>query len=143
MADLADERTKLQSQMTRNDQLAEIVESSDDAIITTTLDGVVTSWNRGAEILYGYSAEEMMGQSARCLLPEDRPTEITEILDQVRRDGRVGTIRDRSGCSGRCTPRGLASRLPQCGTLTASRSADVRLPATLASSSGWSRRSAR
>ena len=89
MADLAAERTKLRAQMTRNEQLAEIVESSDDAIVTTTLDGIVTSWNRGAEVLYGYRAEEIVGQSADCLLPEDRPTEISEILDQVGRDGRV------------------------------------------------------
>ena len=43
--------------------LAAIVESSDDAIITKTIEGVVTSWNRGAERVFGYPAQEMLGQS--------------------------------------------------------------------------------
>jgi PAS domain S-box-containing protein len=61
-------------------QLATIVESSDDAIISKTLDGIITSWNRGAEKLFGYSAEEMMGQSMNRLFPPELATEEAEIL---------------------------------------------------------------
>jgi len=64
--------------------LAAIVESSDDAIIGKTLDGIVTSWNRGAEKLYGYKAAEMMGRSVSLLVPSDRPDEMSDILTKLR-----------------------------------------------------------
>ena len=63
--------------------LAAIVESSDDAIVATTLDGTVLSWNRGAEELYGYSAGEMLGQKIAALVPTDRADELAEILARV------------------------------------------------------------
>jgi PAS domain S-box-containing protein len=66
-------------------QLAAIVESSDDAITSTTLDGVVVSWNTGAERLYGYSAAEMIGSSVSILLPPERRDELTRLLDKLRR----------------------------------------------------------
>jgi PAS domain S-box-containing protein len=70
-------------------ELVAIVESSDDAIIGKTLEGIVTSWNQGAERLLGYSAEEMIGQSVLRLIPEDRLEEETQILARLRRGERV------------------------------------------------------
>src|SRR5919199_1662451 len=61
-------------------KLAAIVESSDDAIIGKTLDGIITSWNPGAERLYGYSAEEAIGQSVSLLYPPDHRHELAELL---------------------------------------------------------------
>jgi PAS domain S-box-containing protein len=65
--------------------LAAIVEASDDAIIGKTLDGTITSWNSGAERLYGYSAEGAIGQDITLLIPPDRPGEETEIISRIRR----------------------------------------------------------
>jgi PAS domain S-box-containing protein len=70
-------------------RLAAIVESSDDAIIGKTLDGTIVSWNAGAERMYGYSASEVEGRSVSILVPADRPSEITELLDRVRRGEHV------------------------------------------------------
>ncbi len=69
--------------------LAYIVESSDDAIFGITLDGVVLSWNRGAEHIYGYRAGEVVGKPAFILPPSDRPEDISNILDAIRRGERV------------------------------------------------------
>lgn len=69
--------------------LAAIIASSDDAIISKDLNGIVTSWNRGAERLFGYRAEEMMGQPITILIPEDRQDEEVEILARLRRGERV------------------------------------------------------
>src|SRR5215217_4981304 len=66
-------------------RLASIVESSDDAIIGKTLDGIVTSWNRGAQKIYGYSAEEILGKPISVLAPPYRYDEIPSILEKVRR----------------------------------------------------------
>jgi PAS domain S-box-containing protein/excisionase family DNA binding protein len=66
-------------------QLAAIVESSQEAIMTGTLDGVINSWNSGAEQLYGYSAAEAIGQSVTMLLPPDRPKEIAGLLARLTR----------------------------------------------------------
>lgn len=60
-----------------------IIESSDDAIIGKTLDGIVTSWNRGAEVIFGYSQAEMMGRSLLVLFPEDRKDEERFIVEQL------------------------------------------------------------
>jgi PAS domain S-box-containing protein len=64
--------------------LASLVESSQDAIIGTTPEGVVVSWNRGAAELYGYSAEEMIGRTAAVVAPPDRPWEVASMLGRVR-----------------------------------------------------------
>jgi len=69
--------------------LAAIVESSDDAIISNTLDGIVESWNRGAERLYGYSTEEMVGRPLALLLPPGHPDEPPGILERVGKGERV------------------------------------------------------
>jgi PAS domain S-box-containing protein len=68
---------------------ASIVDSSDDAIVGKTLDGVITTWNKAAERLYGYQAAEIIGQSVSLLVPPDRADEMAEILDQVRIGMRV------------------------------------------------------
>jgi PAS domain S-box-containing protein len=69
--------------------LAAIVTSSHDAVISKTLDGVITSWNQAAERLYGYPAEEMVGQSIARLVPADRAAELPAILARIRRGERV------------------------------------------------------
>lgn len=70
-------------------RLAAIVESSNDAIISKSLDGVVISWNAAAERVFGYRAEEMIGQPILRLLPEDRHEEERSILERLRRGERV------------------------------------------------------
>jgi PAS domain S-box-containing protein len=69
--------------------LAAIVESSDDAIIGKTLDGQITSWNPGAERIYGYSAAEMIGRSIEVIVPEDRRVELWSIYERLRRGEHV------------------------------------------------------
>jgi PAS domain S-box-containing protein len=69
--------------------LAAIVESSDDAIIGKTLQGIVTSWNKGAERLFGYTASEIIGLPIITLIPPDRQEEEVEILERLRRGERV------------------------------------------------------
>jgi PAS domain S-box-containing protein len=66
-------------------RLAAIVESSEDAIIAKTLEGVITDWNRGAQRIYGYSAEEVLGKPINILVPSERPNEIPMILERLRR----------------------------------------------------------
>jgi two-component system sensor kinase FixL len=69
--------------------LAAIVESSEDAIVSKTLGGIVTSWNNAAERIFGYTAAEMMGQPISLLAPPGRANEIRDILDCIRRGERV------------------------------------------------------
>jgi len=66
-------------------RLAAIVKSSDDAIVSKTLDGVITSWNGGAEKLFGYPAAEAIGQSIFLIVPPDRHAEEERVLERVRR----------------------------------------------------------
>src|SRR6185436_17005894 len=73
-------------------QLSAIVESSDDAIVGKTLDGIVTTWNRGATRLYGYTAEEAIGRHASFLYPPGRKDEIDRILAEVREGRSVERI---------------------------------------------------
>ncbi len=66
-------------------QLAAIVESSQDAIIGAALDGLIRSWNRGAEQMYGYSAEECLGQPVSIIVPPDRERELGQIFEKLKR----------------------------------------------------------
>jgi PAS domain S-box-containing protein/diguanylate cyclase (GGDEF)-like protein len=70
-------------------RMAAIVESSDDAIIGKTLDGLITSWNAGARKLFGYEAEEAIGQPIALILPPERLAEESSILERLRRGERV------------------------------------------------------
>ena len=70
-------------------RLAAIVESSDDAIISKDLDGTITSWNEGAERLYGYSAAEALGRPISILLPPDQQDEIAGLLRQIGQGIRI------------------------------------------------------
>jgi PAS domain S-box-containing protein len=79
-------------------RLAAIVDSSDDAIISKTLDGKITTWNAGAARLFGYSAKEAVGRPITILIPEDRRFEEEQILDRIRHGKAVApyeTIRRR------------------------------------------------
>lgn len=69
--------------------LASIVESSSDAILTKTLEGIILSWNKGAESIYGYSAEEMIGKPVSLLTPQNKKNEIPQILQRLRKGERI------------------------------------------------------
>jgi PAS domain S-box-containing protein len=79
-------------------RLVALVESSDDAIVSKTLEGVIQSWNQGAEKLFGYRAEEVIGKPITILIPPDRLAEEETILSRIRRGERTAhysTIRKR------------------------------------------------
>lgn len=67
--------------------LAAIISSSDDAIISKTLDGIITSWNHGAQRIYGYTALEMVGRPLAVLIPPGRANEESAILERIRQGG--------------------------------------------------------
>lgn len=69
--------------------LAAIVENSDDAILTKNLDGIITSWNSGAQRLFGYTADEIVGRPILALIPPNRHDEEPRIIDRIRRGERV------------------------------------------------------
>jgi PAS domain S-box-containing protein len=69
--------------------LATIVETSDDAIISKNLDGIIMTWNRGAERIFGYTAEEVVGQPVTILMPPERYNEEPGILARLRRGERI------------------------------------------------------
>jgi PAS domain S-box-containing protein len=71
------------------EQLAAIVESSDEAIIGQTLEGIITSWNRGAARLYGYTTAEVLGQPIALLVPPESPDELPRILGRLQRGERI------------------------------------------------------
>jgi PAS domain S-box-containing protein len=78
--------------------LASIVDTSDDAIVSKNLDGVIASWNRGAERIFGFSAKEAIGQPITIVIPQDRQDEERAILTRIRRGDRIDhfeTVRQR------------------------------------------------
>jgi PAS domain S-box-containing protein len=86
-----DELERRRSREVRDSQnrMSLIVDSSQDAIIGKTLDGVITHWNKGAEQMYGYTPQEIIGRSITTLCPKDRVDEIPGILQRIRRGERV------------------------------------------------------
>jgi PAS domain S-box-containing protein len=100
------ERKRIEAALRDSEQrlgwLAAIVESSDDAIVGKTLDGIISSWNRGAERIFGYTAEEAIGQPITLVIPHDRQDEERTILTRIRRGERVDhfeTVRQRKNGS--------------------------------------------
>jgi PAS domain S-box-containing protein len=85
---LTDITTAKRAEAARN-MLTGILAESDDAIITKNLEGMITSWNRGAERLFGYSAEQMLGQNFKLLIPPDRLVDEICVLEELRRGERV------------------------------------------------------
>src|SRR5262245_58754792 len=74
---------------TRDAWLAAIVESSDDAIITKDLNGIITTWNNGAQRIFGYTADEAIGKPVAILIPPDRQNEEPGILARLRKGQRI------------------------------------------------------
>jgi PAS domain S-box-containing protein len=79
----------LQESEQRLRSVAAIVESSDDAIVSKNLDGVIANWNEAAERIFGYSAEEAIGQTITIVIPKERLHEEHEILTRIRRGERI------------------------------------------------------
>jgi len=69
--------------------LSAIVESSEDAIVSKDLTGIVTTWNKAAEVIFGYAASEIVGQSITLLLPPDRLQEEAAFLDRLKHGERI------------------------------------------------------
>jgi PAS domain S-box-containing protein len=100
------EHRKIEAALRESEQrlcyLASIVEFSDDAIVSKNLDGIITSWNKGAERVFGYTAEEAIGRPITIVIPEDRLDEEREILTRIRRGEHIDhfeTIRRRKNGS--------------------------------------------
>lgn len=92
VAGLARQRTRAETQVDEvRQQLASIVTSSEDAILSFTVDGIITSWNRGAETLYGYRAPEIIGRPLAILVPGERIGELERNLERLNREERVGS----------------------------------------------------
>jgi PAS domain S-box-containing protein len=96
------DRTQIESALRESEQrlrfLASIVESSDDAIVSKNLDGIITSWNRGAERIFGYGADEAIGRPITIVIPHERHGEEADILARIRRGERIDhfeTVRQR------------------------------------------------
>jgi PAS domain S-box-containing protein len=96
------ERKQIEAALREREQqsrwLAAIVDSSDDAIVSKNLDGVITSWNKGAERIFGYTAEEVIGKPITIVIPQDRQDEERMILTRIRRGERIDhfeTVRQR------------------------------------------------
>jgi PAS domain S-box-containing protein len=70
-------------------RLAAIIDSSDDAIVAKTLDGIITDWNRGAEMIFGYTAAEAIGRHISLIIPQERRSEEDDVLARLRRGEKV------------------------------------------------------
>jgi two-component system, OmpR family, sensor histidine kinase VicK len=80
-------------------EMAAIVDSSNDAIIGMTLQGVITTWNRGAEHIYGYTSKEMIGKSVLLLVPPGRPVELDIIAGMLSADARTESFETQRICN--------------------------------------------
>jgi len=96
------DRKQAEAALRESDQrlrwIASVVESSDDAIVSKNLDGIITSWNSGAERLFDYKAEEVIGQPITILIPQHRQDEESMILSRIRRGEHIDhyeTVRQR------------------------------------------------
>ena len=94
-----------------NRRLAAIIESSGDAIISKDLDEIVTSWNKGAERLFGYSADEIIGKPIAVLVPPDRHDEELGIIERLRQGRACPSLRDGLPPQGRDHARRFAGSL--------------------------------
>jgi PAS domain S-box-containing protein len=97
IAQVEDITTQRQAELVQ--KYAAIVQSSDDAIISKTIDGNILSWNPGAERMFGYSAAEAVGQSITMLIPPDEPDEFPSIMERIGRGERVShyeTVRQKN-----------------------------------------------
>jgi PAS domain S-box-containing protein len=87
------ERKQIEADLRQTEQqlrfLASIVQFSDDAIVSKNLDGIITSWNEGAERIFGYTAEEAVGRPITIIIPQDRQDEERTILTRIRRGERT------------------------------------------------------
>src|SRR6185312_8364081 len=91
---------KLQDALIASERLAAIVESTDDAILSKDLNGIVTSWNPAAERIFGYTAEEIVGRSITTIIPPELHDDETRILGMIARGERIDhfeTVRVRKG----------------------------------------------
>jgi len=70
-------------------KLADVVDSSNDAIITKSLEGIITSWNKGAEQIYGYNAEEVLGQNISILAPHTLKEEISQLIEKIKQGKQI------------------------------------------------------
>ncbi|HSU55284.1 MAG TPA: PAS domain S-box protein [Candidatus Dormibacteraeota bacterium] len=96
--DLRQRTQNLQQRQMDTERLAAVVQFSDDAIITKDLNGIITSWNNGAQRVFGYTAEEALGKPVLMLMPTDRQNEEPGILDRIRHGERIDhyeTVRQR------------------------------------------------
>ncbi len=100
------ERKRVEAELRDSEQrlryAGAIVESSDDAIVSKNLDGIITSWNAGAERVFGYTAQEAIGQAITIVIPADRLSEERDILTRIRRGERIDhfeTVRQRKNGS--------------------------------------------
>jgi len=93
------ERKRIEADLRKTEQwLSSIIQSSDDAIVSKNLDGIITSWNKGAERVFGYTAEEAIGQPITIVIPHERQDEERTILTRIRRGERIDhfeTVRQR------------------------------------------------
>src|SRR5262249_26098438 len=88
LSDIADITERKRAEETRS-RLAAIVESSEDAILSKNLDGLILTWNQGAERMYGYAAAEVVGKPVSLLVPPGRAGEVSAILERLKRGERL------------------------------------------------------